>query len=108
MPDIFFHNYEEPKGSFTHEVSHSIDASITLHPVKLPEQQHRLHYHFMEIVLKEKTYKIVLLRRKIQEMTGKFNCFFQRMSINAHILRLFYDLYQGEILNFVKKLIMDD
>lgn len=69
QPKLFYHNYKEPKGSFTHSLwSVGIPKALTLHPVKQPTYMFRLHQFLLTLKISNLQRKLRSLQREIDSM----------------------------------------
>ena len=92
MKDILFHNYIEPKGSFTGKREENLlgplpgthgHQPVTLHPVKLPAYQYRLHKY----MLSRDSYR---LRNEVYQLQRQIN----DLDINFEVKYIFVKLYR--------------
>ena len=102
MSNIFFQNYRELNGSFTGPFNEewltgqllgtSAYQLATLHPVKIPAYQYRLHKNFLALESRRLRNKINQFQRRINEMNeilkvrhhrkhGEYKC---RAASNSH------------------------
>lgn len=69
MQKIFYNNYREPKGSFTHSLKdREIHNAATLHPVKNAAYQYRLHQYFLSLTTARFHNRLSRLQRDINAM----------------------------------------
>lgn len=71
----FYHNFEEPKGSFTHSLhAKDIQEAITLHPVKIPTYTYRLHQYVMNLKVASLRNHLQSLQQQIDKMNDLLGC----------------------------------
>ena len=69
MQHLFYHNHNDPDGSFTGQLNvKDIHRTITLHPVKNPIFDYRLHNFFRMRKMKDLSYRRLQLLRDIHLM----------------------------------------
>lgn len=71
QPKLFYQNYQEPKGSFTHSLwDRGIQKALTLHPVKQPTYMYRLHQYQLTLKTASLRGRLRRLQREIDAMNG--------------------------------------
>lgn len=72
MQKIFYNNYREPKGSFTHSLKdQAIHNAATLHPVKNSSYQHRIHTYFISLKVSKLRNRLSKLQREVNAMNDE-------------------------------------
>ena len=74
MQQFFYQNHIEPNGSFTHPLKvKEVRAALTLHPVKNPVYQYRLHSYMQGERSSDLRHNLLLLQREISSMNRWLN-----------------------------------
>ncbi|CAI9717327.1 chondroitin sulfate synthase 1-like [Octopus vulgaris] len=69
MQHLFFHNYKEEKGSFTYSLNKAdLNQAITLHPIKEPTHQFRVHNYILGQRISSLRQKTLNLHREINSV----------------------------------------
>lgn len=69
MQHLFFHNYKEEKGSFTYSLNKvDLSQAITLHPIKEPAHQYRVHNYILGQHISSLRHKSLLLHRELRSL----------------------------------------
>ncbi|ELT93724.1 hypothetical protein CAPTEDRAFT_42376, partial [Capitella teleta] len=69
MSKLFFNNYKQPQSSFSHSLRNGeIHNAMTLHPIKQPAYQFRMHRYFLKLKSQGIRQKKLRLRRQIFAM----------------------------------------
>lgn len=71
MQHLFYHNYREEKGSFTHTLGlKEVNRAITLHPVKEPRYLFRMDKHFKSRKIMELFQRELTLQREMASLSA--------------------------------------
>ena len=94
MQHLFFHNYKEEKGSFTYSLNKvDLSQAITLHPIKEPAHQYRVHNYLLEQHISSLRHKSLLLHRELRSLD---NLLGEQYPSVSHKLG-----YQASLMKFV-------
>ena len=65
MQSLFYHNRSKERAFTQHLHTKSVQNAITLHPLKRAQYMYRLHSHYMQVKVQDRTYSSILHQRRL-------------------------------------------